>query len=96
MHQRCSVHPHVRSGDSSHVAVRDQQDKTGGVCGRAADTLEIRLTVTNVSDDTSAHAEIAITSPDLNDALNNATRTAGDLLQRFIRSCNDLTWQCRA
>ncbi len=52
--------------------------------------MEMRLTVTHISDGMSAHTEIAITSPALNDALNNVTKTAGDLLQRFIRSCNNL------
>ena len=72
------------------IVMPTQQDKTGADSDSAEDTMKMRLTVNNVSDGINTYTEIAIASQELNDAIHNKTKAAGELLQRFIRACEDL------
>ncbi len=68
------------------------QDKVDSIGGAAL--MEMRLTFTNVSDGTYDHAEVAITSPTLNAALNaaNAREESAHLMGRLMDACKDLAW----
>lgn len=65
------------------------QDSTSSVDDGFA-AMELRVSSTDVFDDTQLHTEVV--SPDLTDAINNASEAAGDLMRHLIRACEELSW----